>query len=186
MDVAWLLATRTTYPSWGYMIAQGATTVWERWEHVTTGLGCDMASHDHPMYGSIGAWFYKYLGGIHVDPEGPGFGKIVICPFIAEGLEVVECSVETVKGLVKSGWRKEENVLYLDISIPFNTEAWIHVPGMIGVRKVLRIVEGQTLLWENGRFSGRCEGILECTESDDGIAFRVGSGIYRFSAENRE
>ena len=73
VDAAFRLITQTTYPSWGYMIEQGATTIWERWEYET---GYGMNSHNHPMYGSISAWFYRYLSGI--TPMKPNFSKIKI------------------------------------------------------------------------------------------------------------
>ena len=57
-DVAYRIATKTDYPSWGYMLAMGATTIWERWELGTTSA---MNSHNHPMYGTISTWFYKHL-----------------------------------------------------------------------------------------------------------------------------
>jgi alpha-L-rhamnosidase len=66
-DVAYKTATQKSYPSWGYMVAEGATTLWERWEKLT---GQSMNSHNHIMFGSIDAWFYKYLGGLA--PLKPG------------------------------------------------------------------------------------------------------------------
>ncbi|RYZ15414.1 MAG: hypothetical protein EOP49_53110, partial [Sphingobacteriales bacterium] len=69
VDVAYKIATQKTYPSWGYMLEKGATTIWERWEYETGG---SMNSHNHPMMGSIGSWFYKYLLGIKPDTNHPG------------------------------------------------------------------------------------------------------------------
>jgi len=64
-DVAFLIAAQETYPGWGYMLANGATTLWERWELATGG---GMNSHNHPMLGSVGAWFYRAVAGIQADP----------------------------------------------------------------------------------------------------------------------
>ncbi len=59
------------------MLANGATTLWERWELMN---GNGMNSHNHPMMGSVSAWFYKYLAGINVDPNAPGFKRFIVRP----------------------------------------------------------------------------------------------------------
>ena len=68
-DLAYELVVQTTYPSWGFMIAQGATTLWELWEDKT---GSAMNSHDHAMFGSVGAWFYRALAGINQETDSVG------------------------------------------------------------------------------------------------------------------
>ena len=89
-DIAMRLMEQTTYPSWGYMRSMGATTIWERWEYAT---GFAMNSHSHPMYGSVTAWFYKYLAGISAAEAG--FKKIKIRPYMPSSL--------TFQGVSKSG-----------------------------------------------------------------------------------
>ena len=74
-DLAFKIATNDTYPSWGYMLANGATTLWERWESLT---GPGMNSHNHPMMGSVSAWFHKYLGGINEIRICRSFKRILI------------------------------------------------------------------------------------------------------------
>ncbi len=102
-DLAYRLVTQTTYPSWGYMIWEGATTLWERWEYMAGG---GMNSHNHIMFGSVDAWFYKALAGINADSSAPGFEKIIIRPQVPGDLSYVSASVNTVRGLVSSSWRK--------------------------------------------------------------------------------
>ena len=80
IDVAFALASQTSYPSWGYMLKNGGTTIWERWERASTGLVTECCSQSHPMNASIDAWFYKYLLGIQPDPSAPGFENILIRP----------------------------------------------------------------------------------------------------------
>ena len=70
------------------MLSKDATTIWERWEYET---GYGMNSHNHPMYGSISAWFYKYLAGISA--EAPGFAAVKIQPYLPEELPFVRCSL---------------------------------------------------------------------------------------------
>ena len=90
-DLAYELLTQTEYPSWGYMIENGATTIWERWEKVDApGPLAGMASHNHPMNGAVGVCFHKYLGGVRADESHPGFEHVVIKPVITKQLRCVE------------------------------------------------------------------------------------------------
>ena len=100
-DVAHRIATQETYPGWGYMLANGATTLWERWENKTGGA---MNSHNHTMMGSVGSWFYKYLVGIVPHSDRPGFEEFTIHPYIIGELDYVRGEYRSVKGLIKSAW----------------------------------------------------------------------------------
>ena len=105
VDVTYKIASQTSYPSWGFMLENGATTLWERWEFLT---GDAMNSHNHPMMGSVGSWFYKYLLGIVPEFEHPGFEEFCVKPYMPKGLAFAKGSLETVKGLVKVSWKKRE------------------------------------------------------------------------------
>lgn len=179
-DVAYVLATQTTYPSWGYMVSKGATTMWERWEYVTGGWQTGMASHDHPMIATISAWFYKALGGILVDEEGPGIGRIIIKPHILEDLRFVECSLNTVRGLVQSNWKRYDGGLTMDIVIPWNASARVCVPvGEEGLGKAI-IKEGDRIIWKDGKYTSGVPGIMGGTADVQYVKFEVGSGTYHF------
>ena len=128
MDLAYDLVTQTTYPSWGYMVANGATTTWERWEFVNEGPQLEMASHNHPMNSSVSAWFYKYLLGIR--PVKPGFEEFEIRPYIPKKLSGVNGSLETIKGTIETSWKQKENgQLIINITVPFNTTCHVITPG---------------------------------------------------------
>ena len=92
-DDAWKLLSREEYPSWGYMIANGATTVWERFENK---LGSGMNSHNHPMYGAVGYFMYAHLLGIR--PLSEGFTRFTVDPIYPEGLLFAEGRVDTLMG----------------------------------------------------------------------------------------
>lgn len=124
-DVAFRIATRTEYPSWGYMLENGATTLWERWENVT---GSKMNSHNHPMLGSVSSWMFKYLAGIRPDPEGPGFSRFIIRPHPVEGLDWAEAEYRALPGTIRSAWRRDSDRLVMQLSVPPNATARIHVP----------------------------------------------------------
>ncbi len=124
VEDAWMLMTREEYPSIGYMIQNEATTIWERFELKKSK---DMNSHNHPMYGSVGYWFYAYLAGIK--PVAKGFEKMVIQPCFPRKLLSVNAKVETVKGDVIVRWVRRYGKAYLYVTLPFGTRAEIIFAG---------------------------------------------------------
>ena len=165
-DVAYKIATQTTYPSWGFMLANGATTLWERWEYLT---GDAMNSHNHPMMGSVGSWFYKYILGIIPDFNHPGFAQFSIKPYIMGDLQFAEGELDTVKGKIKSAWRRQGSNLTMEIGIPENTTAIVHVPA----KSARSITEGDRKISTVKEIS-----VLE--ETKDYVILKVGSGNYQF------
>ena len=123
-DTAWKLLCREEYPSWGYMIQHGATTVWERFEQKR---GSNMNSHNHPMYGAVDYWLYAYLLGIK--PSKNGFEKFEIAPVFPKGLHYAEGRVETVYGNIYVCWRREFEHLYITVDVPFGTSAVLKLFG---------------------------------------------------------
>lgn len=124
LEDAWRLITREAYPSIGYMIQQEATTVWERFE-LKKNPG--MNSHNHPMYGAVDYWFYAYLCGIR--PLDPGYARILIKPFIPEGLMSAQATVDTVRGEVSVRWMKRYGALHMHVNVPFGTCAVVKFAG---------------------------------------------------------
>ncbi len=123
-DTAYEIAIQESYPSWGFMLANGATALWERWENKTGG---EMNSHNHPMMGSVGSWFYKYLAGIQPDQEKPGFSRFLVKPLIPSGLVHAEAGLLSVKGMIRSSWSKKDGYFMLNVEVPPNTTARVHV-----------------------------------------------------------
>ena len=124
-DLAFRLVTQTSYPSWGYMLSKGATTIWERWEFAT---GSGMNSHNHPMYASVGAWFYRRLAGIQVPDDSIGMSKVNIRPPLELPLGQATAELSTVRGLLSSTWRRVGDEVILDLRIPIGTVAEIQLP----------------------------------------------------------
>lgn len=126
-DLAWLLATNETYPSWGYMIRQGATTIWELWNGDTADP--EMNSGNHVMLvGDLVVWLYEYLAGIAPDPSQPGFKHIVMKPHPVPGLDRVSASYRSVRGMIKSAWSKSGDSFTWTVMIPANTTATLWIP----------------------------------------------------------
>jgi alpha-L-rhamnosidase len=120
-EVAYRIANQREYPGWGYMLKQGATTLWETWKYPDAA-----PSQNHPMFGSVDEWFYRSLLGINALEAG--FKKIQIKPQPAGDLTWAKGSYESVYGTISSDWRKENGGLVLNVQIPVNTTAEVWVP----------------------------------------------------------
>ncbi|NLN17833.1 MAG: family 78 glycoside hydrolase catalytic domain [Firmicutes bacterium] len=162
-DVAYRIATKTTYPSWGYWLAQGATTLWESWDGIN--------SRNHIMFGDIGAWFYKALAGINPDPESPGFKHTIIRPHPVDDLEWVSAEHHTMYGTIVSSWKKQGDDFTLRIRIPVNTTATVWIPST-----------NPDSVLESGRPATEAEGVRFLHTEDGYCLYAVGSGEYFFSA----
>ena len=127
-DVAFLLASKKTYPSWGYMAEQGATTTWELWNGNTADP--KMNSGNHVMLlGGLLPWCYEHAAGIRSDSTQTGFRHIILKPdFDIQNLFWAKASYRCPYGTIKSAWKKTLTHLEWDITIPCNTTAEVHLP----------------------------------------------------------
>ena len=127
-DVAYLLATNDTYPSYGYMVKQGATTIWELWNGNTASP--KMNSGNHVMLlGDLLAWYYENLAGIRSDRKQIAFKHIVMKPnFEIQDLSHVDASYMSPNGLIVSRWEKNLQQLDWEVVIPANSTAEVHLP----------------------------------------------------------
>lgn len=126
-DLAFKLASNKTYPSWGYMAENGATTIWELWNGNTAAP--QMNSQNHVMLlGDLLIWYYEHIAGIKSDPEAPGFKRIIMKPDFEAGLSYVNASYESNYGLIKSSWKKNKSKVEWHITIPPNSSALVHIP----------------------------------------------------------
>jgi alpha-L-rhamnosidase len=123
-DTALLVATKTTYPSWGFMIKNGATTLWERWEKLTGG---GMNSHNHPMLGSVDSWLYRRVAGLRLaeNNETPHFEME---PPVCDRLTHAQASLRTLWGIASISWKQETNILNVSVVIPWNCSAVVRLP----------------------------------------------------------
>ena len=118
-DLAYKLAAQETFPSWGWWIVNGATTLYENWP---IDAKSDI-SMNHIMFGEIGAWFYKGLGGIKPDPDHVGFKNILLEPHFVDGLNTFDASFNAPTGKIESSWNKENGKVVYRVSIPPNATA---------------------------------------------------------------
>ena len=131
-DVAYLLATQKSYPSWGYMAEQGATTIWELWNGDKASP--KMNSGNHVMLlGDLLTWCYQYLGGIRTVDHGfatvPAYKHFTLKPaFDIEDCEWANVSYDTPYGTIESKWRKTLQHLDWHVVVPCNTTADVYLP----------------------------------------------------------
>jgi alpha-L-rhamnosidase len=178
-DLAWKIATQTTYPSWGFMLANGATTIWERWEN---SKDTTMHSKNHPMMATFSAWFYRYLAGIRLLPEAVGFDQFVVQPNPCDGLAHASASLQTVRGRVESTWQRRGDDISMHVRVPVNCTARISIPKP--GRSSFAIYESGTLVWQTGKPAGQANGLSATNDDGKWITFSAASGVYEF--ETRE
>lgn len=176
-DLAYEVAIQSTYPSWGYMVEKGASSIWELWNSDTE-IPDQMNSRNHFALGSVGEWFYAYLAGIRPDIKEPGFKHSVIAPMPPDGLMWAEGKTETVYGTISCNWYRTDYGLKINISIPPNTSATVKLPvkGII----VPVISERGNIIFSNGSPVNLPEEIKFIEALEEEIIFEVGSGNYSF------
>jgi alpha-L-rhamnosidase len=131
-DLAYQLLNRKAYPSWLYPVTMGATTIWERWDGQkpdSTFQTPGMNSFNHYAYGAIGEWLYKVVAGIGIDEKRPAYKHIIINPRPGGGLTSARATHQSMYGEIASGWELEGERLTMNVEIPANTTATIHIPG---------------------------------------------------------
>ena len=124
-DLALHIAANDTYPSWGYMVRNGATTIWELWNGNTADPAMNSGNHVM-LLGDLILWEYEYLGGIRA--LEPGYSKIQLKPYPIEGLDFVNCTYESVSGRIESNWKCTDHHFEWDFTIPANTTAEVCLP----------------------------------------------------------
>jgi len=134
-ETAYKVAIQDKYPSWGWWIVNGATTLLENWDLKAP----RDISDNHMMFGEIGGWFFKGLGGIYPDPEQPGFKHILLRPNFIKGLNRFEASYLSPYGKIVSHWEINRNTVTYNVVIPANSTATFYMPD--NVRNQERVVK---------------------------------------------
>ncbi len=170
LDLAYHLVTSEDYPSWGYMIKNGATTMWERWNAYTIESGIHdpgMNSFNHYAYGAIGEWLYRVVAGI--DSGEPGYRHILLYPRPGGGLTYARATYRSIQGTIESAWHYEEDGLHVEVTVPANTTATLR----LDTRDPYAVLEG------DGPATS-AEGVSFERFERGTVSFRLESGIYHF------
>ncbi|MDP6545760.1 MAG: family 78 glycoside hydrolase catalytic domain [Phycisphaerae bacterium] len=178
-ELMYRVATVGTYPGWGYMVKQGATTIWEMW-------GLSNGAESMIMWATIDEFFYRDLAGIS-GPEyygpgdtAPGFREIHIRPSVLGNLKYAKASINTVRGRVSSSWKIDGDSLVLDVVLPAGSAGKVSVP--VTGAAAPTISEGGKIVWKGGAYVAGVSGLTAANRSGDYVTFDVGSGAYRFKA----
>ncbi|MBL7219565.1 MAG: family 78 glycoside hydrolase catalytic domain [Phycisphaerae bacterium] len=176
-ELMYRVATVETYPGWGYMVKQGATTIWEMW-------GLAGGAESMIMWATIDEFLYRDLAGISA-PEYygpgdtiPGFREVHIRPQVLGGLKYARASITTVRGRISSSWKIDGDSLGLEVGLPAGSAGKVSVP-VTGNRKPVITESGKTI-WKSGAYVAGIAGITAAGRDGDYITFEVGSGAYSF------
>jgi len=169
-DLVYRFATNTTYPSWGYMIEKGATTVWELWNGDTADPAMNSGNHVM-LVGDFIIWLYEDLAGIKSDPAQPGFKHILMKPHPTGDLEFVKASHRSPYGMIRSEWHRKDGQFIWNITVPPNSTATVSIP----TRKADQVME-------SGKRATAAPGVEFLDSHADRAVFHVLSGSYQFTS----
>jgi alpha-L-rhamnosidase len=174
-DVAYRLLLNETFPSWGYSIRHGATTIWERWDGWTEESGFQtplMNSFNHYSLGSVAQWLYEYVAGIRLAPERSGYEHVVIAP-TPGALEHAEAAFRSVRGEIRSAWRQTDGGFAVSVEVPANVTATVMLPDGGEVR-------------EGGVDAQSAPGVHALRRDNGSWLVEIGSGTYDFFVVSSE
>jgi len=165
-ETAYRIVTHEEFPGWIHMLRKGATTLWEHWK-----FSDNIFSHNHPMFGSVGEWFFRHLAGIDPCPEARALERIVIRPRVAGDLKWVKARYDSARGRISSSWSLEDGGLSLRVEIPVGVTARVFLP-----------LRGEGEVTESGRPAAEAPGVKEIARKREVAVFEIGSGEYLFRA----
>ena len=167
-ELAYTIATQKSYPSWGYMVANGATTIWELWNGNTADPAMNSGNHVM-LVGDFVIWLYENLAGIQSDPAQPGFKHIVMRPHPVGDLQWVNATHISPYGKIISHWQRTGDSFDWQITVPPNSTATVYVPA--------RSVEAVT---ESGQPASAVVGGKFLRMEKGAAVFEIESGSYHF------
>ena len=168
-DVAYRLLLSTEYPSWGYLVEHGATTMWERWNGDQMRDDPSMNSYNHYAYGAVADWIYRYAAGIDTVPASPGFHVIRLHPVFDKTLGSLDFSYDSAYGIIHSDWKVSGNKSTWNLIIPANSTG--HLPLSSEQARAFTI-DGQPLEKSNK--------IHVLPDTRSGIEYELPAGAYQF------
>lgn len=163
-DLIFTMFNQLTYPGWGYMVEQGATTLWEQWNGYW--------SHIHSCFTSPDNWFYQGLAGIQADPQAPGFKNVIIKPEPVGDVSWVKAHHDSPYGRIVSNWKREGGSMMMEVTVPPNTTATVYVPG--GKASGLTV---------NGKPLSEADDVTLLKAEDGRAVLSVDSGTFKITAK---
>ncbi len=173
-DVAWQLLTNRTFPSWLYMLDNGATTIWERWDGYVKGRGFQdpvMNSFNHWALGAVGEWMWRNIAGLNPDDAHSGWKHFVVAPRPGGGVTWARASYESIRGRIACDWKLDGARFTLRLTVPPNTTATVRLP-----------TAERSAVTESGLPAVQAVGVKFLHATGKATFFQVGSGSYVFEA----
>jgi len=121
-DIAYQITNQNDFPGYGYMLSNGATTLWEHWDFQPQN------SMNHPMFGSVSEWYFRSLVGVNPAKDAVGFDKVIIKPFIVGNLEYVNGEYNSIKGKISCNWQRSKGSVDIQVQVPPNISTTLYIP----------------------------------------------------------
>ncbi|MGO8759759.1 MAG: family 78 glycoside hydrolase catalytic domain [Terracidiphilus sp.] len=169
--LAYTLLLNTQYPSWGYMVEHGATTMWERWNGDQMRGDPSMNSYNHYAYGAVADWIYRYAAGVDATPIDAGFHTILLHPVFDERLGHIAFDYESAYGRIHSDWTVKDGTVEWHVTIPANTTGWLP----------LKAAQALKYRLDGAPLAGSPHAMFTKRGDEDG--FEIQPGSYVFEAE---
>jgi alpha-L-rhamnosidase len=169
--LAWQLVTNRTFPSWLYMIDNGATTMWERWDGYVKGRGfqdAGMNSFNHWAFGAVGEWIWRNVAGLNPDDTQPGWKHFYIIPRPGGGVTWASAEYNSIRGQIAVDWKLRDGIFRLRVAVPANTTATVSLPAdpRLPITEIRRSLEA--------------DGVKVLGREGDRVLLAVDSGRYNF------
>ena len=174
-ETAYSLLLSRRFPSWFFIIDQGATTIWERWDSYYPERGFQstfMTSFNHFAFGSVGEWIYKAILGINLDENQPGYKHIIIKPQPGGTLTWAKGHYNSIHGKIEVNWKLEDKNFNLEVTIPVNTTATVHIPAT-----------NQDEITESGKVIEESDEIQFIDFKNNIARYKIASGKYQFKSD---
>ena len=168
-DIAYRLLLNTSYPSWGYLIEHGATTMWERWNGDQMRGDPSMNSYNHYAYGAVAEWMYRYAAGVDTVASDPGFHTIYLHPNFDARLGHLNFSYDSPYGVITSNWKMNGNDIQWNVTIPPNSTAVLPLAAM---KMYMMLLDGAPLANSRRVVSGE-------------NAYKLPAGTYSFKISTK-
>jgi alpha-L-rhamnosidase len=171
-DLAYRLMLNTEYPSWGYLVDHGATTMWERWNGDQMRGDPSMNSYNHYAYGAVAEWIYRYAAGVDATPLDAGFHTVYLHPVFDRKLGSLDLVFKSPHGEIHSAWKVDDTVAHWTVTIPANASAWLRMSSAEAANYKL-----------NGELLNTSK--LASASTKDGLTgYTLAAGTYDFEVSN--
>jgi alpha-L-rhamnosidase len=169
-DVAYRLLLNTAYPSWGYLVEHGATTMWERWNGDQMRGDPSMNSYNHYAYGAVADWIYRYAAGVDARATDAGFHTIYLHPNFDSQLGSLSFAYASPYGEIRSAWKMSGGETNWSVTVPANARAELPLNETAAAAWLL---DGQPIA-KSGR-------VHEKASTDGEITYELAAGTYSFT-----